>query len=258
MIDQGSIQWLEQRSGCATASRFCDIIAVSKSNGKPLKAREDYIWTLATERVYGTPTEAFSAKSTDWGKELEPYAKQAYEIETGSIVVPSGFVLHPTIAYCGASPDGLIGSQGGIEIKCPKDRRVHMQTWRYGMPIDHLPQVQGNIWINEREWFDFISYDPRAPEQFRLFVQRIVRNEMYIKALQSHVVEFLEEVDNLVEQINAKQDGSLQHVDSADGGSDNDTVRTEQPANVDGVLPGQKRRGRRKSGNDIDRIDQST
>lgn len=247
MIEQGTEEWLAERAGCATASAFCDIIAVSKSNGKPLKAREDYMWKLATERIYGTPTEAFSAKSTDWGKELEPFARQAYEIETGSLVMPSGFILHPSIAYCGASPDGLIGKNGGIEIKCPKDRRIHMQTWRYGMPIDHLPQVQGNIWINGRDWFDFISYDPRAPEEFRLFVKRVWRNEIYIKVLESHVVDFLEEVNNLVGQIHAKQIGNLRGLDTPDGGNHHEPVQTEQPADVDGVLLGQKGSRKRKS-----------
>ncbi len=214
MVPQGSEAWLDERSGCATASAFCDIIAVSKKEGKPLKARDDYLWKLVTERIYGSPTEAVTARSMEWGKELEPYAKQAYEVETGSIVVPSGFVLHPTIAYCGASPDGLIAGDGGIEIKCPKDRRIHMQTWRYGMPVDHLPQVQGNIWVNERDWFDFISYDPRAPEEFQLYVKRIWRNDKYILALQSHVVQFLDEVQLLVEAIHADKRANLCGSDS--------------------------------------------
>jgi hypothetical protein len=205
MSEQGSEAWLNERSGCATASAFIDIIAVSKSNGRPLKARDDYLWKLATERLYGTPTEAFTAKSTDWGKELEPFAIQAYEVQTGNIIVPSGFVLHPTIKYCGASPDGLIANDGGIEIKCPKDRRVHIQTWRSGMPVDHLPQVQGNIWINGREWFDFISYDPRSPEEFRIYVERIYRDDKYILALQSHIVDFLAEVETLLGEIHARK-----------------------------------------------------
>ncbi len=221
MNAQGSEGWQNDRCGCASASRFIDIIAVSKSNGKPLKARDDYLWTVATDRVYQSPTEPTSAKSMDWGHVLEPYAKEAYEIETGSIIVPTGFVLHKEIEWCGGSPDGLVRLDGGIEIKCPKDRRIHMQTWRNKMHVDHLPQVQGNIWINDREWFDFISYDPRAPEEFRLYVQRIWRNEMYIKALASHVVEFLDEVKNLVEKIYANQRGHLCGTDSpASGGND--------------------------------------
>lgn len=224
MSEQGSEEWLQDRSGCATASAFIDIIAVSKSNGRPLKSRDDYLWKLATERLYGTPTEAFTAKSTDWGKELEPFATQAYEVQTGNIIVPSGFVPHPTIKYCGASPDGLIAKSGGIEIKCPKDRRVHIQTWRSGMPADHLPQVQGNIWINERDWFDFISYDPRAPEEFRLYVERIYRDDKYILALQSHVVDFLADVETLLGEIHARKNRVLRGTGSPAGGTDNEPL----------------------------------
>lgn len=205
MSEQGSSDWLQDRCGCATASAFCDILAVSKKDGRPLKAREDYAWKLASERLYGTPTEQVTARAMDWGKDLEPFARQAYEIETGNLVIPSGFVLHPTIAYCGASPDGLIAPNGGIEIKCPKDRRVHLQTWHKGMPEDHIPQVQGNIWINELDWIDFISYDPRAPEEFRLYIQRIRRDTKYILALDAYVTEFLSEVDQLTKEIYANQ-----------------------------------------------------
>lgn len=217
---QGTPAWHLERSGCATASRFVDIIAVSKRDGAPLKARTDYMWTVATERIYQTATESVQAKSLDWGKELEPFAIQAYEVETGNVIIPSGFVLHPTIAYCGGSPDGLIGKVGGIEVKCPKDRRVHMQTWRNGMPEDHIPQVQGNIWISDLEWLDFISYDPRAPAKFRLYIQRIWRDEKYILALASHVIDFLADVESLVEQINANQGGSLRGTPANDGGKD--------------------------------------
>jgi len=215
--EQGSPGWYQDRSGCATASRFIDIIAVSKRDGGPLKARTDYMWTVATERLYQTPIESITAKSLEWGKELEPFAIQAYEVETGNVIIPSGFVFHPTIEYCGASPDGLIGECGGIEIKCPKDRRVHMQTWRYGMPEDHIPQVQGNIWVNDLEWIDFISYDPRAPERFRLYVQRIHRDEKYILALASHVIDFLADVKSLLEQVDANQGRNLCGEPAIDG-----------------------------------------
>lgn len=237
MADQGTDQWHLDRAGCATASAFGDIIAVSKSSGKPLKARDDYMWKLAGERFYGTPTEQVFAKPMEWGKDLEPFARQAYEVETGNFVQTCGFVPHKQIAYCGASPDGLILHNGGIEIKCPKDRRVHMQTWLYGMPGDHMPQVQGNIWVNDREWWDFISYDPRAPEGSRLYVQRIHRDEKYILALQSHVVEFLGEVESVVKDLYERQKRNLRGTDSPVSGTNSGPVPGEQPAHVDGILP---------------------
>lgn len=224
MSEQGTEEWLKARMGCATASCFKDIIAVSKSTGKPLKAREDYLWKLAVERLYDRHSESTSARSLEWGTALEPFAKQTYQIEKGVLIDNSGFVLHPTIEFCGASPDGLIDKNGGIEIKCPKDERIHMQTWRFGMSPDHLPQVQGNIWINDREWFDFISYDPRAPRGLRLYVQRIIRNDKYIKALESHVVEFLDDVKKLVEEINARQDGDLRGGDCTSSREDHENL----------------------------------
>src|SRR6267154_2614582 len=126
MAEQGTDEWHLDRSGCATASGFADIIAVSKKDGSPLKARNDYLWRLATERVYGSPTESINAKSMEWGKDLEPFARRAYEIEKGAIVDETGFIPHPTIEFCGGSPDGLVGIDGGIEIKCPKARRIPM------------------------------------------------------------------------------------------------------------------------------------
>lgn len=208
--------WYKARAGCATASAFADVLAIKK-NGKPLKARTDYLWKVATERLYGTPTESISARALEWGKELEPFAIQAYEEERGVVVRPSGFVLHPQIAHCGGSPDGLCGEEGGIEIKCPKDRRVHMQTWHGGMPEEHKPQVQGNLWITGRKWFDFISYDPRAPKQYRLYIERICRDESYIANLKNAVCAFLSEVDDLLKDIDGKQRRDLQEEDVAVG-----------------------------------------
>jgi hypothetical protein len=222
--EQGTQQWHLDRAGCATASCFADIIAVSKSNGRPLKAREDYMWKLAGERFYGTPTEQVFAKPMEWGKDLEPYARQAYEVETGNFVIASGFVPHKTIPNCGASPDGLIMTIGGLEIKCPKDRRVHMQTWLNGMPPDHIPQVQGNIWVNDREWWDFVSYDPRAPEAFRLYIQRVPRDNKYILALESHVVQFLGEVEGVLKELYARKDRDIRGTDTPPSGTDSGPV----------------------------------
>lgn len=215
MIEQGTEAWLMARCGCVTASKFRDIMSMSLSTGKPFKALEDYLWSLATERFYGSPVEGFTARSTDWGKELEPHALRAYEIETGNIVTASGFVLHPLIPFCGASPDGLIGATGGLEIKCPKDRRIHMRTWLSGIPVEHIAQVQGNLWVHDRQWWDFVSYDPRAPEKFRLYVQRIARDEDYIRVLEAKITRFLGDVEKLVWDFYARENGSLCGLDDA-------------------------------------------
>jgi hypothetical protein len=188
--------------GCATASRFSDILTVKKYGST--KARDDYLWQLVVERLYEKPTPVITSKSLNWGHSLESYAREAYEVETGSIVSPSPFVRHTRIAYCGSSPDGLIGLSGGIEVKCPLDSRIHLQTWQQGMQSHHIAQVQGNLWVTDREWFDFISYDPRATPEFQLYIQRIFRDEKFIENMQDQIVKFLAEVADKTELLRGK------------------------------------------------------
>lgn len=194
MSNQGTAEWLLERLGHASASRFADILAVS-AKGVPLKAREDYLMQLVTERLYNRPTESASSQAMQWGRESEPLARAAYEVETGVIVTESDFIKHPTLPFVGASPDGLIGEDGGYESKCPATSRIHVATWRDGMPKEHTAQVQGCMWVTGRKWWDFISYDPRAAESMRLYVQRIERDDKYITNLENEVVKFLAEVE---------------------------------------------------------------
>jgi putative phage-type endonuclease len=196
---QRTDEWLQARAGRITASRFADVMAVSARTGKPLQAREDYMLSLAAERTSGAPKQSISSKCLAWGTDIEAYAREAYEVETGNIVEQTGFVLHPKYDFIGASSDGWIGTDGLIEIKCPHDEKVHIRTWLYGMPEDHIAQVQGNLLVTGREWADFISYDPRAGEQFRLYVQRILRDEAYIdKVLLPGLLQFEAELRDMV------------------------------------------------------------
>lgn len=203
MSNQGSAEWLLERLGHASASRFADILAMS-AKGLPLKAREDYLMQLVTERLYQRPTESASSQAMQWGKESEPLARAAYEVETGVIVLESDFIKHPTIAYVGCSPDGLIGDKGGYESKCPANSAIHMATWRDGMPKAHTAQVQGCMWVTGREWWDFVSYDPRATQAFRLYVERIARDDKYIATLETEVVKFLAEVEAQILKLTTK------------------------------------------------------
>lgn len=195
--NQGSADWLRDRAGCATASCFADILAVSKRDGKPLKAREDYLMKLVVERITGEPTESASSFAMAWGTEAEPFARAEYELVTGNIVTEVGFVKHPKHMWVGASSDGLIGKVGGIEIKCPHNSGVHLQTWADGMPEHHMAQVMGQMWILGLEWTDFCSYDPRMQtggEHLKLYRQRIERDQKYIDSLEDQVLQFLAEV----------------------------------------------------------------
>lgn len=197
--EQGSQEWLKDRAGHATASCFVDILAVSKRDGKPLKAREDYLMKLVVERITNSPVSSVGGYATQWGTDCEPYARTEYELQTGNIVKEVNFVKHPTMQYVGASSDGLVGDKGGIEIKCPNNSAIHLQTWRDGMPENHMAQVQGQMFVLGLDWVDFCSYDPRMPENLRLYVSRIYRDEEYIASLEASLKEFLAEVQKEVD-----------------------------------------------------------
>jgi putative phage-type endonuclease len=194
--DQGSTSWLQERAGHATASCFADIMAVGKT-GKPLKARDDYLMKLVVERITGEPTPNVSSFAMNWGTDAEPYARAEYQLVTGSSVTEVGFAKHPVHKWVGASSDGRVGTKGGVEIKCPYNSAIHLQTWAEGMPEHHMAQVQGQIWILDLDWIDFCSYDPRmqnGAEGLKLYCQRIERNDIYIKNLENEILTFLAEV----------------------------------------------------------------
>jgi putative phage-type endonuclease len=191
--NQGGADWLLERAGHATASCFADIIAVGK-NGQPLKAREDYLMRLVVERITGEPVITPASFAMQWGTEAEPYARAAYEEETGAIVREVGFMKHPTHPWVGASSDGLVGDKGAIEIKSPHNSAIHLLTWENGMPDHHKPQVFGQMWVLGLEWVDFCSYDPRmhaGAEHLKLYRQRVYRDEAYIAQLEKDVLAFL-------------------------------------------------------------------
>jgi putative phage-type endonuclease len=199
--NQGGVDWLRERAGCGTASCFADILATGR-NGQPLKAREDYLMRLVVERLTGEPVITPASFAMQWGTEAEPYARAAYEEETGAIVREVGFMKHPVHAWVGASSDGLVGTKGGIEIKCPHNSAIHLLTWETGMPEHHTPQVQGQMWVLGLDWIDFCSYDPRmqtGAEHLKLYRQRIERDERYIAELERDVLAFMAQVQQKVD-----------------------------------------------------------
>jgi putative phage-type endonuclease len=202
-MEQRTPEWYAARAGRMTASCFVDVIAVTKA-GTPTAARSKYMRSLAFERLAGMPTKGPSAKSLEWGTEAEEYAGPAYEVETGNVITPAGFVLHPTYDFIGGSPDGLVSTDGIVEIKCPHDETVHVQTLLEGMPAEHMPQVQGNLLVTGRQWADFISYDPRQSERFRLFVQRVPRDDAYCKNLLAALLQFEAELKHMLATIEQK------------------------------------------------------
>lgn len=197
---QGSPEWFAARCGLATASRFSDVVAKIKSG--EAAGRRNYRAQLVCERLTGVPAETFESAAMRWGTETEPQARAAYEARTGELVEQVAFIRHPGL-LAGASPDGLVGNDGGIECKCPLTA-THIETLLKGMPPEHIPQIQGAMWLTGRKWWDFISFDPRMPENLQLFVQRVHRDDVYIKRLEEEVRGFLSEVDQLIIELQKK------------------------------------------------------
>lgn len=202
---QRTEQWHQDRSGRLTASRFKDVIAWGDrdKNGKrkPLSARTTYMRELAFERLANRSKHSVSSKSMAWGTEVEQSSHDFYEILTGNSVIKSGFVIHPKYDWLGCSPDGLIGEDGGIESKCPFNEAVHVRTWLEGMPEEHKPQVQGCMFVTGREWWDFLSFDPRQDEDCRLYIETIKRDEEYIAMLHQELVQFNLELGRMVDEV---------------------------------------------------------
>jgi putative phage-type endonuclease len=191
-IEQRSEEWFEARLGKATASRFKDILAVTKSGTKSA-ARRNYAAQLVIERLTGQRAERFTSPAMEWGTETEDLARLAYTLSTKNLVQEIGFVQAADLE-AGASPDGFIGVDGCVEIKCRLTAN-HIETLKAGhMPAEHVPQVQGQMWITGRKWCDFVSFEPTLPENARLFIERIERDDEYIAGLEAQVKEFLSEV----------------------------------------------------------------
>jgi len=201
MVEQGTMEWKYQRAGKFTASRFCDVLARSKKTGEPLKAYNDMLWSIVVERMTGEPIEGPDAFALQWGKDVEPYARNAYELSTGTIITLSEFVTHPAYPFVGASPDGLIGNKGGVEFKCPKNPGIHLERFLSGVPEEYKPQIQGCMWVTGREWWDFGSYDPRMPESHRLLVIRVHRDDAFIATMAAAILEAEERVLELMDKI---------------------------------------------------------
>jgi putative phage-type endonuclease len=192
-IEQGSDEWLEMRLGWITASKFKDVIA-----GGAGKTRKSYMLQLAAEAITGARLESFSNEYMEWGTATEPQARSMYEFDTGNTVEEVSFVKFNTENKIGISPDGLIGNDGGIEIKCPKTT-TQIETFLSGkMPSTHKAQVQGSLWVTGRKWWDFVSFDPRIEGDAGYFCVRVERDEEYITKLEANCFAFETELVEMI------------------------------------------------------------
>lgn len=191
---QRTIEWHMKRLGKPTASRFGDI---KPGRGQKWSDKtQTYMRELLVERLTGQWVEAYGA-AIEWGVEHEDEARELYEARYGVQVQRMCFAERDGL---GGSPDGLVGDDGCIEIKCPYNSGNHIDYMLNGCG-DHITQIQANIWFNDRQWCDFISYDPRMPEDLQLFVQRVERDPQYIADMINRVQEFRAELDELERKV---------------------------------------------------------
>lgn len=200
-IIQGTDDWHRVRLGRVTASRVADVVARTKSGWGA--SRANYMAELIAERLTGVPASSYTNAAMQWGTEREPDARAAYAEQTFDAIEQVGFVIHPFIEMSGASPDGLVGTDGLLEIKCPQTS-THIDTLLSGkVPEKYVTQMTWQMACTNREWCDFLSYDPRLPENMRLFVKRLERDDKRISELEEQVQEFLAELDAKVTALRA-------------------------------------------------------
>lgn len=213
MIDQRSDEWFAARAGRITASRMNDVMVERergefksgprKGQQKPQpKALTDYAHQLAAERLTLRPRKQVKAAALAWGQTVEPAAVAAYQAETGVIVTPAEFIRHPKYDFIGASPDFLVGDDGGGEIKSPESSEVHLETLLTGLPPEHIEQIQGGLWVTGRKWWDFVSFHPDFPESHRIYIQRVPRDDEYIERLESACLQMEADVQAILAQLN--------------------------------------------------------
>ena len=191
-MEQRTEEWFAARCGKVTASKISDVLMDKEKAG-----HKNYKMELVVQRLTKKVEESFITQSMQWGIDTEPQARMAYEAHTGSFVEEMGFIDHPTIEGFGCSPDGVVG-EGLIEIKCP-NTATHIETvLENKAPSKYIPQMQCQMAVTGAKWCDFVSFDPRVPEDLQLFVVRVDRDQEYIDKMEVEVKKFLSEIEDLI------------------------------------------------------------
>ena len=191
-MEQRSAEWHAARLGKVTASKVADVVARTRTGYAA--SRANYMAQLVCERLTGKPTEGFSNAAMEWGVEQEAAARDAYSARVGELVTEVGFIDHPTIKMAGASPDGIVGA-GIVEIKAPSTATHIEYLFEREPPQKYFYQMQWQMACTGADWCDWVSYDPRMPENLQLLVVRIPRDTDCIQMLEKEVSEFLAELD---------------------------------------------------------------
>ena len=205
---QRSMEWRYMRLGHVTASRFHDVVPrrASKSGGLSVGATS-YLYELVGELLTDPPmvTPSPSGAALDWGIENEPAAIGAYSMSLDAPVELTGFHRHPTEPFVGGSPDVLVGDFGICEVKCPLTFREHVRHIQDGPPPHYVSQMRGLMWVLDREWCDFVSYDPRVRGDCQVHVRRIERDEKIEKQFTDHVLDFRDRILEVYQSITGEQ-----------------------------------------------------
>jgi len=196
-VIQGSESWFDVRRGLVTASRIPDVISKTKTGWG--SGRKNYMAQLIAETLTDKTAESYTNAAMQHGIDTEPKARTAYEFHTDSKVEEIGFVKHP-ILKSGASPDGLVNG-GLIEIKCPNTATHIDYLLADKIPPKYEPQMLWQLECTSREWCDFVSYDPRMPEEMSLFIKRFERDDKRLDEMREMVAEFIEEMETKIQSL---------------------------------------------------------
>jgi putative phage-type endonuclease len=205
-VEQGTEEWLKIRLGKVTASGVADVLAKTKSGASA--SRVNYLIKLALQRTTGVIEDGFTNDAMQWGIDNEAQARVAYEVTSGNFVDQVGFVEHSSIAWFGCSPDGLVGNNGLVEIKCPNSATHWSYIKADAPPTKYHIQMQAQMACTNREWCDFVSFDPRMPDRSKLFIKRVMRSNDFIADMEKEIKEFLNEVEIEVNLMKGNTNGN--------------------------------------------------
>ena len=202
-MEQGSPEWFEARLGKVTASKISDVMSKGRGTA-PSATAATYMSQLVCERLTGKPTATFTSAAMEHGTETEAQARAMYSLERLVAVEEVGSINHPSMEMASASPDGIVGADGLVEIKCPQPKK-HLANLM-GCKIDrpYILQMQWQMECTDRAWCDFVSFNPDFPAHMQIHIQRVLRDEQILDEIRKSVTEFLLNTSKMIAELNAK------------------------------------------------------